>query len=511
MTHDSSSSSSSTSTLVSNLAGIGLFLTTTLLSQWFLESVVQKGRRRRRDYDESDGGDDNGFTDGDNMEELRRLYTSRRLHDRLSYEDLSKIVTTDSLKNGQQQQQNDNVLTSTQSPSVDRHLEQHPRNPRFFNGHNLSKTAQLQSQAQVPHQKHQKQENHEALGSSPQMLSRSLGFPDHHSARQKNGVDDASNLGIDNVRTSTQVSIESNRTSSREATTNTAIATTTTKKELTEWQLHVQQRRSTSTSHLNRLHDSSKKQLHFMSTMATTAGSKTATNIDSSSSSVTTTAEFQHPNAHFDFHPKNRNWRHFEHYNEHDYRHQQQRQKSMNVKDGETDKKKKKKNSSSTKYNIDLYPSHLQSSIDEQNGWIYEKLSNGVYRCGFGTTQKAINNASQDVLEGLERCEAILSKQAFMCSDDTLTESDVMLLPTMLRYDGVYSPLFKAGGTHIRLECDYPSIFAWLQRCWNDVPGVSKSIDLTDACHSYYKQLFPLNPSGILPAPITPKALRLEK
>ena len=178
----------------------------------------------------------------------------------------------------------------------------------------------------------------------------------------------------------------------------------------------------------------------------------------------------------------------------------------------ETDKTKTKtKSNGSTTYNIDLYPSHLQSSIDEQNGWIYEKLSNGVYRCGFGTTQKAINKASQDVLEGLERCEMILSKQAFMCSDDTLTESDVMLLPTMLRYDGVYSPLFKAGGTHIRLECDYPSIFAWLQRCWNDVPGVSQSIDLTDACHSYYKQLFPLNPSGILPTPITAKSLRLEK
>lgn len=81
----------------------------------------------------------------------------------------------------------------------------------------------------------------------------------------------------------------------------------------------------------------------------------------------------------------------------------------------------------------------------------------------------------------------------------------------MLRFDGVYSPLFGAGGRHIRLECDYPSTFKWLKRCWQEVDGVSESIDIEDACLSYYKQLFPLNPGGILPSPsINAKSLRLE-
>jgi hypothetical protein len=75
----------------------------------------------------------------------------------------------------------------------------------------------------------------------------------------------------------------------------------------------------------------------------------------------------------------------------------------------------------------------------------------------------------------------------------------------------VYGPLFNAGGTHIRIECDYPHIFKWMKHCWNDVPGVKESIDLTDACESYYRQLFPLNPSGIVPSPsITSKSLNLD-
>ena len=98
-----------------------------------------------------------------------------------------------------------------------------------------------------------------------------------------------------------------------------------------------------------------------------------------------------------------------------------------------------------------------------------------------------------------------------MSDDKLFTESDLMLLPTMLRYDGVYGPLFNAGGTHLRLQCDYPAIFQWMKRCWNEVPGVKESIDITDACESYYRQLFPLNPGGIVPSPaITSKSLNLD-
>jgi putative glutathione S-transferase len=158
---------------------------------------------------------------------------------------------------------------------------------------------------------------------------------------------------------------------------------------------------------------------------------------------------------------------------------------------------------------IDLCPSDLVSQIEQTNEWVYRLLNNGVYRCGFSTSQQAYQRASTDVLEGLERAEEILSSQHFL-NGNQFTESDIWLLPTMLRFDGVYSPMFGAGGKHLRLECDYPAIFAWLKRCWNTMPGVASSIDIEDACSSYYRQLFPLNPGGILPTPVTAKTLRLE-
>lgn len=153
----------------------------------------------------------------------------------------------------------------------------------------------------------------------------------------------------------------------------------------------------------------------------------------------------------------------------------------------------------------------LQATVDERNKWIYELVNNGVYRCGFATTQGAYDAASRDVLKGMAMLEEILSKQTFVSDDKLFTESDLMLLPTMLRYDGVYGPLFNAGGTHLRLQCDYPSIFRWMKRCWNEIPGVKESIDITDACESYYRQLFPLNPGGIVPSPaVTSKSLNLD-
>lgn len=159
---------------------------------------------------------------------------------------------------------------------------------------------------------------------------------------------------------------------------------------------------------------------------------------------------------------------------------------------------------------LDLCPANLQGKIDETNEWIYRLLNNGVYRCGFATSQVAYDKAAQDVKEGLQKCEAVLKDQTYMCSDSQVTESDLLLLPTMLRFDAVYSPFFGAGGTQLRLEADYPNTFRWMRHCWQSIDGVSSSIDLADACTSYYKQLFPLNPGGIVPPPISAKDLHLE-
>lgn len=161
------------------------------------------------------------------------------------------------------------------------------------------------------------------------------------------------------------------------------------------------------------------------------------------------------------------------------------------------------------KERIDLYPKEMQEEIFATNEWVYKLINNGVYRCGFATTQAAYNRASKDVCEGLARANDILSHQPFLCGT-SFTEADVRLLPTILRFDGVYAPLFRAGGGHKRIR-DYTYLHKWLKRCWQSHPGVRKSIDLTQASESYYRQLFPLNPGGLVPSPpITAALLGLE-
>ena len=159
------------------------------------------------------------------------------------------------------------------------------------------------------------------------------------------------------------------------------------------------------------------------------------------------------------------------------------------------------------KQRMELYPSDLANQIDETNDWVYELLSNGCYRCGFATQQASYDRASADVRHGLKRCEEILSTQDYLCGD-VFTEADLRLMPTILRFDGAYAPLFRAGGAHSRVR-DYPALLKWLQRCWA-VEGVPQTIDLQDATSSYYQQLFPLNPGGLLPSPITADDIGLE-
>ena len=155
---------------------------------------------------------------------------------------------------------------------------------------------------------------------------------------------------------------------------------------------------------------------------------------------------------------------------------------------------------------MDIIPSGLEREIEETNEWVYRLLNNGVYRCGFSTSQAAYDRASADVREGLRRVEETLQKQDYLCGD-RFTEADLRLLPTLLRFDGAYAPLFRAGGVHLRVR-DFPATHRWLRRCWA-IPGVSSSIDLADACSSYYKQLFPLNPGGLIPSPVSAETLGL--
>ena len=78
---------------------------------------------------------------------------------------------------------------------------------------------------------------------------------------------------------------------------------------------------------------------------------------------------------------------------------------------------------------------------------------------------------------------------------DKITEVDIKMWPFVCRYDGAYSVLYRAPGGKLKM---YPAIYKWAQRMAR-IPGMSSTINVTNALGSYYKQLFMLNPSGIVP------------
>ena len=162
------------------------------------------------------------------------------------------------------------------------------------------------------------------------------------------------------------------------------------------------------------------------------------------------------------------------------------------------------------KERMDIRPNDLLPIMEKTMEWIYEDVNNGVYQCGFSTQQAAYDTASAKVRRGLERCNSILKQQQYLCHNTTFTQADLYLLPTILRFDGAYAPLFHAGGAHLRIQSHYPYILQWLQRCYDTIPSLQNTIDIADATSSYYKQLFPLNPGGILPTPITEKDIGLN-
>jgi len=78
---------------------------------------------------------------------------------------------------------------------------------------------------------------------------------------------------------------------------------------------------------------------------------------------------------------------------------------------------------------------------------------------------------------------------------DKITASDLLLLPTLCRFDAAYAVLFKCSRRRVT---DYPQLTSWMQRMF-ELEGSHETFDLEAAKQSYYKQLFPLNPSGIVP------------
>ncbi|CAN0861830.1 Glutathionyl-hydroquinone reductase YqjG [Linum grandiflorum] len=143
---------------------------------------------------------------------------------------------------------------------------------------------------------------------------------------------------------------------------------------------------------------------------------------------------------------------------------------------------------------LDLYPPRLQDQIDETNRWIDSGINSGVYRCGFARKQSQYEEAIRELYESLDNCEAILNKQRYICGD-ALTEADIRLFVTLIRFDEVYAVHFKCSKKLLR---EYPNLFNYTKDIYQ-IPGMSSTVNMAHIKLFYYGSHPSMNPSGIVP------------
>ena len=142
----------------------------------------------------------------------------------------------------------------------------------------------------------------------------------------------------------------------------------------------------------------------------------------------------------------------------------------------------------------DYYPEELRNEIDSVNARIYESLNNGVYRCGFATSQKAYETAFKELFDCLDELESRLSKQRFLIGN-RITEADWRLFTTLIRFDAVYYSHFK---TNLRRISDYPELYAYTRDLYQQ-PGIKQTVNLEHIKQHYYYSHETINPTRIVP------------
>ena len=141
-----------------------------------------------------------------------------------------------------------------------------------------------------------------------------------------------------------------------------------------------------------------------------------------------------------------------------------------------------------------LAPPDLSDRIDGVLDAIYEPINNGVYKAGFATKQKAYDDAVRDLFSALDHWDEVLSQQRFLCGD-RLTEADIALFTTLLRFDLVYYAHFKCNKKRLR---DYENLWGFVRDIYQ-MPKVRVTCNLDHIKVHYYWSQTTVNPHRIVP------------
>jgi len=142
----------------------------------------------------------------------------------------------------------------------------------------------------------------------------------------------------------------------------------------------------------------------------------------------------------------------------------------------------------------DYYPLALQGEIDGINDYVYEFINNGVYRCGFATTQQAYELAYDDLFAALDKLELRLTERDYLLGSE-ITEADWRLFTTLIRFDAVYYAHFKCNKKRI---ADYPQLSRFVADLYGQ-PGIASTVNIEQIKRHYYFSQTGINPTQIVP------------
>ena len=143
----------------------------------------------------------------------------------------------------------------------------------------------------------------------------------------------------------------------------------------------------------------------------------------------------------------------------------------------------------------DYYPTALRDEIDTINARVYDTLNNGVYKAGFATSQSAYEEAVGPLFATLDWLEQRLASRRFLLGD-ALTEADIRLFTTLIRFDAVYVGHFKC---NLRRIADYPHLSAYVRDLYQ-WPRIAATVNFEHIKRHYYESHRTINPTGIVPA-----------
>jgi putative glutathione S-transferase len=143
----------------------------------------------------------------------------------------------------------------------------------------------------------------------------------------------------------------------------------------------------------------------------------------------------------------------------------------------------------------ELYPEHLRERIDKINRFVFADVNNGVYRAGFATSQEAYEKAYQRLFDRLDKLSEMLAEQRYLAGD-TITEADVRLFTTLVRFDAVYHGHFKCNRSKLT---EMPVLWAYARDLFQ-TPGFGDTIDFVHIKQHYYIVHKSINPTQIVPA-----------